>query len=112
MEKEIKFTYLVYFTVGAKTDKFLVKNDVKVPDSLLTTMAKDKINQEIKRQYLLQESSIEGSLNERRFIKRLTKLSYIQIENLNEIKTYYINLRFNEDKVENKKEIIKEEIQE
>lgn len=96
---ETTLMYLVSYTVGAKTGKFLVKNHVQVPESLLKTMAEEKIDKELYRIYP-EESEIKTRT-------KLKRQSTIKIEDLNEVHVYTLDINFEENgKIKNTAETI------
>lgn len=88
-----EFVYLVTYSVGAKREKFLVKNHCKVPEAILIEMGDNKITEQIKRIYEVSG----GTQSEKKFKSRLKKDSFVEIEDLNELKTYKISLNFDTD---------------
>jgi len=88
MKQEKTFIYLVTYTVGAKRQKFIAKNHVKVPNTLLITMGKEKIEHEI---------STYGEQAHDKLRNKLRKESSIEIEDLNEVPLYELNLKFEEN---------------
>lgn len=88
-----EYLYLVNYSVGAKKEKFLVSNHCIVPEQVLLTMAEEKINDQIERLYQING----GVTTSRKFKSKLRKESFIEIEDLTNLKTYQIELKFEED---------------
>lgn len=89
-----KYTYLVYYQVGAKKGKFIVNNEQEVPEKLLITMASEKIEHELLYGFAKSENE--------KIKTRLRNKSIIQIEDITNTEEYVINLKFEQyGKIEN-----------
>lgn len=98
MKKE--YTYLVSYHVGAKIEKFIVKNHKEIPDSILLTMGDEKIIAQINMLYKIHG----GTSSEKKYKTKLRKDSFVEIENITDLTTYIIELNFEENgDIENKR---------
>lgn len=95
------FSYLIRINVGPKNISILVKNKKEVPQSLLETMAKEKITRCINEQYST-DKHFRKQTSEN-FFNKMIKQSLFEIENLNEIEVFDLGLYFNENKIHNEK---------
>lgn len=100
MKTETNFSYLIRIEVGINNFSIIIRNSKKVPEILLETIAKEKITSFINKNYTsykhYRTQSPEG------FFNKMIKESNYEIEDLNEIEIYDLQLTFNQDKIINK----------
>lgn len=87
-----KFSYLIKIQIGPHTQSMLVVNSKEVPEILLETMAKEKIDKKINELFTLNKDyRVQTS---QQYFSRMIKQSDFQIEDLNNIDIYDLNLKF------------------
>lgn len=100
-----KFYYLIRIRVGAQNFSILVQNIRQTPTILIETIAKEKISQYINKNYSkLKEYRTQTS---EQFFNKMIKGSDFEIEDLNQLELYDLNLKF-----EHKSDNIKNDINE
>lgn len=106
MKPEKYFTYLLKINVGPKNISCLVRNKLKVPDVLLETIAKEIITKEINDSYSIgKHYRVQTS---EQYLTRMLKQSSFDIEDLNEMQIYDLQLKFQNDVPLNRSEEEKE----
>lgn len=100
MNTHKSFIYLIKITLGPKIVSVLVKNSLPVPEILLETMAKELITKYIndsfpkEKHYQVQTSD--------QYFNKMIKQSSFDIEDLNEIDVYDLQLKFKDGTIVNR----------
>lgn len=89
------FVYLIKISIGPKNFSVLVKNKFKVPISLLETMAKGIITKEINDSYTIGKQW--KNITSDNYFNRMMKVSDFEIEDLNELEIYNLELKFDKE---------------
>lgn len=96
---ENKFYYLIRIRVGAQNFSILVQNIRETPIILIETIAKEKISQYINKNYSkLKEYRTQTS---EQFFNKMIKDSDFEIEDLNQLELYDLNLKFEKEEIKN-----------
>lgn len=101
VKNEKSFTYLIRINIGAKNMSCIVKNNKKVPNIFLETIAKDIINKYINDSYNSINKHYRTQTSDH-YYNRLSKESNFEIEDLNEIECYNLSLTFENENIVNK----------
>ena len=94
-----EFSYLIRISVGVNNISMLVKNKKEVPLILLETMAKEKITKFINESYTTYKHYRNQTVEN--YFNKMIKQSSFEIENLNEIEIFNLDLVFNSNKSDN-----------
>lgn len=113
MTKKLEFSYLVKIKIGARNISMLIRNHKEVPEKILSIMAKEKIEKEITQSYI-QLKHYRNQTSDHYFNKMMKESSY-EIEDLNNVEVYDLQLNFDSqekivNKSEDEKEIIKSKL--
>lgn len=101
MEKNYGFSYIINIQIDTKQIKMIVRNAKKVPTSMLNEMAKLRLQKHINEIYTTYKHYRSQTFEN--FQNKIIKQSNIEIEDLNDIEVYDLNLHFNErDEIINK----------
>lgn len=94
-----KFSYLIKIQIGPHSQSILVVNEREVPVILLETMAKEKISSKINELYAKNKDYRVQTTQQ--YFSRMIKQSDFQIEDLNDIEIYTLDLKFDNSSIKN-----------
>lgn len=100
------FSYLIKIQIGPHIQPMLIVNNREVPQIILETIAKEKINKKINELYVNNKTYRLQSSDQ--YFNKMIKQSDFEIEDLNNIEIYDLNLKFENESIQNNLEENKE----